>query len=263
MPESTSPPRPGWLVLDIGNSATKGAVMVGERIIHTFQIATAPPDAWQAALQSACEEAPAFERVGMASVVPPLAARARESVRAWAPAAPLVVRPTLTMPLSLHYETPETLGTDRLALAVGAWTRYGTSPPALRDVIAIDAGTALTYEVITADGTYLGGAIAPGPRLLAEALHRGTAQLPDVPLTLPDGPIGRSTTSALQSGILFGFLDGVQGMLNRLQCTLDTDPIIVVTGGWAAFLRKHLHAIHDADPHLVLRGIQALMTQNP
>lgn len=237
--------------------------MQEETVAYTFQVPTASPEDWQAQLRTTLSEAPPFSRVGVASVVPALARRVPEAVRAWCDASPLMVRPTLRLPFTLGYDTPVTLGTDRLALAVGAWDRYGKAAPTARSVIAIDAGTALTYEVITADGTYLGGAIAPGPRIMADALHQGTAQLPDVPLTPPASPVGRSTEAALQSGILFGFVDGVTGMLDRLRATLDTPLVIVVTGGWAKLLCEHVPAIDDADPHLVLRGIQTLMVLNP
>lgn len=263
MPDPPNAHQTGWLVLDIGNSATKGAVMQDETVDYPFQVPTASPEDWEEMLRSTLSEAPPFSRVGVASVVPALARRVPDAVRTWCDASPLMVRPTLRLPFTLAYDTPDTLGADRLALAVGAWDRYGKAAPTARSVIAIDAGTALTYEVITAEGAYLGGAIAPGPRLTAHALHQGTAQLPDVPLTPPRSPIGRSTEAALQSGILFGFLDGVTGMLDRLRSTLDTPPVIVVTGGWATLLREHVPDIGDADPHLVLRGIQTLMVLNP
>jgi type III pantothenate kinase len=263
MPDSPNARQTGWLVLDIGNSATKGAVIQGETLTHPFQVPDAPPDDWQEMLQTKLSEAPSFSRTGVASVVPALARRVPQAVHAFSDAEPLMVRPTLRLPFTIGYDTPETLGTDRLALAVGAWSRYGETAQPARSVVAIDAGTALTYEVITAQGTYLGGAIAPGPRLMAGALHLGTAQLPDVSLTPPGSPVGRSTEAALQSGILFGFLDGVKGMLDRLRSTLDAPPVVVVTGGWAGLLQAHVSGVDDTDPHLVLHGIQTLMRLNP
>lgn len=263
MPDLPHTSQSGWLVLDIGNTATKGAVMRGEHVAHSFQVASASPDEWHESLRAALREAPPFSRVGVASVVPALAGRVSKAVSARTAAEPLLVRPSLRLPLTLRYDTPETLGTDRLALAAGAWERYGRKKTPARAVIAIDAGTALTYEVIAATGDYLGGAIAPGPRLMAAALHQGTAQLPDVPLEPPSSPVGRSTETALQSGILFGFLDGVKGMLVRLQASVGTPPVIVVTGGWAALLRHHVPEIDDADSHLVLHGIRAIMALNP
>ena len=99
-----------------------------------------------------------------------------------------------------------------------------------------------------------------GPGLVRDALSRGTAQLPPVSLALPATPVGRSTAEALQAGILFGFLDGVRGMLGRLHHHLGARPIVVATGGWADFLKAHLDEIDHVEPHLVLHGIRTLMT---
>lgn len=239
--------------------------MIGEEVRSTFLIpANENQQAWYDTLRSYLTQKPPPERVGIASVVPALEHFASETVTASGLDEPLVVRPNLRLPIDLGYETPDTLGMDRLALAVGAWARYGASHEGTyRPVIAIDAGTALTYEVITADGVYLGGIIAPGPRLMADALHHGTAQLPDIPLTIPPSPVGQSTISALQSGVMHGFLDGVRGMLERLRVVLNPAPIIVVTGGWSSLLHEHLAEIDAMDQHLVLRGIRALMMLNP
>jgi len=263
MADRTTSPSP-WLVLDIGNSATKGAFMIGEQVQSPFLI---PGDrgleAWSKTLRDHLTGTALPERVGIATVVPALGRLATETVNAMGLAEPLIVRPSLQLPIELGYQTPDTLGMDRLALAVGAWAQYGQSHEGRpRPVIAIDAGTALTYEVITAKGVYAGGVIAPGPRLMAWALHHGTAQLPDIPLTPPPSLIGQDTISAIQSGVIHGFLDGVRGMLERLQAALDTAPVIVVTGGWSSLLREHLADIHAADAHLVLRGIRTLMALN-
>ena len=258
-----------WLVFDVGNSALKGALMQGERIHRAFQLphepgASPPIRTWNATLEDHLAGAPPVARVGLASVVPPLTQPLAEMLEARTGIPPLLVHPHLHVPFDLAYETPETLGADRLALAAGAWTRYGTTPDGRpRPVLALDAGTAITYEVIDQHGVYLGGAIAAGPRVVSAALHRGTAQLPDVPLTLPDSPIGRSTTSALQSGIMVSFLEGTRGMIERIRSALGAAPCIVVTGGWSSLLKEHIDAIDAVDPHLVLHGIHRLMVLNP
>jgi type III pantothenate kinase len=274
-----------WLTLDIGNSAVKGALFDGAALRHVFHVDVravernpdAAAEAWRQALVRELAEhgtAQAVERTGMASVVPDLLASAASALRALTGYPPAVVHPAMRLPFALAYATPQTLGADRLAAAAAAWLRYG--PPgygdasprhnAPRPVVAVDAGTAVTYEVIGVEGTYRGGAIAPGPVLMQQALRRGTAQLPTVPLAFPDDPIGTSTQAAMQSGIMGSFVDGVRGMMERLTACLDSDgqpaPVVVVTGGWGRLLGQHLDAVDHVEPHLVLHGIRALMAMN-
>lgn len=248
------------LVLDIGNSATKGGFFFEGRCHDTFRLPCTPADdqaIWQAALQEALGKR-VVAAISLVSVVPPLTQRLVPLLATLTEAPIHVVSHRQPLPFHLAYTTPATMGVDRLAAAAAAWNAYGA--PAQRSVIAADAGTAVTYDVVDARGTFLGGPIGPGPRLLQYGLHRGTAQLPEVPLVLPPTPVGRSTQEALQAGILFGFLDSFAGMLARLADTLDDAPLVIVTGGWAAFLREHLpqHTDHHR-PHLVLEGGYVLL----
>ena len=254
------------LALDIGNSAVKGGVFVDGLLRHTFRLDPAPASAsaagWEHVLRQALGGAP--QRAALSSVVPAATERVRTALqRAWGLDA-LLVHAGLRLPFALAYGTPATLGADRLAAAAGAWTHYGA--PEGRSVLALDAGTALTYEVVRAgpqEARYEGGAIAPGPVLLQRALAEGTAQLPAVPLDLPSSPIGGSTHEALQSGLLYGLLDSAGGMTHRLTRALSgPPPVVVSTGGWGAFLHDHLDGIDHHDPHLVLRGVHALMALN-
>lgn len=252
-----------WLVLDAGNSAVKGGLFEGETLRHTFRIdleganLDAPPTA---ALDAHVDFA-SIERVGLASVVPRLTVALKSFILARTGGPLTEVHHALRLPFALRYGTPHTLGNDRLAAAAAAWMRYGQDPP--RHVVALDAGTAVTYEVVDADGVYRGGPIGAGPLLLRRALSAGTAQLPTVPLALPSEVVGRSTREALQSGIMYGFLDGVSGMLDRIAERLGAEPFVAATGGWSALLHDHLGRIDHVDPHLVLHGIRLLMELNP
>ena len=199
------------------------------------------------------------DAAGLASVVPAQELLLSEAVRAAWGVEATIVDATSPLPFRVAYETPETLGADRLAAAAAAFTHFthgvdGTN----RSVVVLDAGTALTTEVITADGCYLGGAIMPGPELARASLSRGTALLPEVPLILPHSPVGRSTTEALQAGLLFSFLDGVRGLLARTFSTLDGPTYVVATGGWGTWLADRLELIDHVEPHLVLDGIRLL-----
>lgn len=252
------------LALDIGNSATKGGLFDGERLYRTFRIATRPTDgaSWQRALHSEVENLE-IDRAGITCVVPtatePVQAAVRETVGAGA----LVIRPSLHLPFEMAYETPETLGMDRLAAAAAAWVQHGrVKDNSSHSVVTLDAGTAITVDVTTHEGAYLGGSIAPGPLLQRQALTQGTAQLPSIPLQLPDTPVGSSTRTALQSGIMFGIIDSTQRMIQRVLATLE-HPYVVATGGWSRFLTEHIPEIDRVAPDLVLYGIVHLMELNP
>lgn len=271
-----------WLVFDIGNSSIKGGLFDGDRLEHTFVLSH---DALAAGLDAEMDAhaggsaaagrgndgdaereavGPAgrtdIDRAGLVSVVPESAERLARLLRA-RDLDVAVVHHAMRLPFKLAYRTPETLGTDRLAAAAAAWTLFGKADG--RSVVALDAGTALTYEVVDGDGTYRGGTIAPGPVLMQQALSRKTAQLPDVALELPDEPVGRSTTEAIQAGVMYGFIEGVRGLLRRIDESLGEEAFVVATGGWRGLLHRQLEEIDAVDAHLVLRGVRILMLMNP
>ena len=254
-----------WLTLDIGNSAVKGGIFDKDRLCDTFRVSLHQADAqpsWETTFVTHLQDQ-LFTRVGCTSVVPSVTPQVTAHVQHLTGVKAQVIHHQMHLPFTLAYETPHTLGTDRLAAAAAAWVLYGqTKDQTPRPVVALDAGTAVTYEVIDPNGIFRGGTIAAGPTLIRETLARDTAQLPAVPLTVPPTPIGRSTQEALQAGIMYTFLDSVRGMLSRLSDLLGAQPFVVATGGWSTLLHTHLDAIDHIDPHLVLHGIRVLMTLN-
>ena len=246
-----------WLVFDIGNSAVKGGLYDGDRLVRTFRT-THEPLSLSSAVSNALQSA-SIERAGLASVVPSTSATVMELLGK-AGVAITRVNHTMRLPFELGYRTPETLGADRLAAAAAAWIRFGQ--PVRRGVVALDAGSAFTYEVVDRDGVYRGGTIAPGPGLMQRALHLETAQLPEVPLVLPDEPIGRSTTEAIQVGVMFGFVESARGLLRRINESLGEETYVVVTGGWAPVLAQQVDLVDSVEPHLVLEGVRLLMQIN-
>lgn len=245
-----------WLAMDAGNSAVKAGLFADGELLQVWTFSD-DPSAWPEELTARLDGRP-ISRAGLVSVVPETTPLLQDTLRQVANIDLEVIDVNSALPIELAYETPDTLGTDRLAAAVGGWVHYGAAG---RDVLVIDAGTAVTYEVISGAGVFQGGAIGAGPALLHRALHEGTAQLPEVPPDLPETPVGRSTREALQSGVLHGFLDSVRGMVERVTQALGQPPTVVVTGGWHALLRRHLACIDHADPHLVLRGVHAIMKE--
>jgi type III pantothenate kinase len=251
-----------FLALDIGNSAVKGGLFDNAALERVFTVPIDAGDgtaaAWAAALRPHLE-GETVTQVGLSSVVPATADAVAAALRQ-TPGAPLTrVRPTMPLPFRLDYETPDTLGADRLAAAAAGWARYGRAAAPPRSVLVVDAGTAVTGEVVHREGVYRGGVIAAGPALVRRALQTGTAQLPDVPLALPDDPVGRSTTTALQSGIMWGLVDAVDGMIGRLAATLPDAPVVAATGGWAELLAEHVDPVDHTAPDLVLDGVRVLV----
>jgi len=249
-----------YLILDIGNSAVKwGRFADSGSLTLTGRLALSPSradaKAWRTALQA--DAIPEAQRVGIVSVVPQATQRAQPAIEAQFARLAQVLRVEGQLPFAMHYDTPHTLGTDRLAAAAAAWYAHGREPH--RSVLAIDAGTALTIEVIDDEPAYRGGVIAPGPRLLRDALATGGAQLPAVDLSAPPHPIGDSTAHALQSGIIHGFTAMATGLVERLANTLPDTPHIALTGGAAPLLREALPRLDTHDPHLVLRGAYQLL----
>ena len=253
------------LALDIGNTRIKGGFFEGTTLGDTFFVDVARNGEWESRLRD-CLRDRAADRVALCSVVPAREQKVRrlvERLLRTQDGGPdvLSVHYDMTLPFSLAYETPETVGNDRLAAAAAGWELFGRARK--KSVIVIDTGTAVTYEVIDKDGTYRGGAIAPGPRMLAAALHGNTAQLPELPLTIPPHVIGNSTEMALQSGIFYGFADSVAGMIRRFNDSLGESAVVVATGGDSDLLQQAQIPVNHHSPLLVLRGIQLLAALNP
>jgi type III pantothenate kinase len=260
------------LALDIGNSAAKGALFAGGDLQRVFSLNLDPKSAsaedWRRALNDALAEAHP-RRAGFSSVVPAATSRVATALRPLRRfnAPPLRVRADadLRWPFALAYRTPATLGADRLAAAAAAWTGYGEEK---RPVVVLDAGTALTCEAVRAGpdgGVYEGGAITAGPALMARALADGTAQLrpPRLEDDLLPAPIGKTTEEALQSGLMHGLLDTAGGLLRRFtEALVPPTPVVVATGGWGALLYERLEGVDHHAPHLVLRGVHALLRLN-
>lgn len=246
-----------WLVCDVGNSAIKWGLFDGERLENTF-MTTHEPGALEETLLTEVN-LQEVERAGIASVVP----ASRELLeglfhRRGIPVTP--VQYQMPLPFDLAYRTPETLGADRIAAAAAAWLLFGKDAGGReRNVVALDAGTAVTCEVIRKEGVYLGGTIGPGPALMQRSLNRETAQLPEVLLEMPGQVVGRTTSEAMQSGIMIGFIDGVRGLLHRINNALGEPAFVVVTGGWREILSRHVEEVSATEPHLVLLGVRMLM----
>ena len=154
--------------------------------------------------------------------------------------------------LVIQYANPHEIGTDRLVNAAAAYARFQSS------LIIVDFGTATTFCTVTSDGRYLGGAIAPGLKSSAHALHTHTAKLPNVELVKPKNVIGTDTASSIQSGLIFGYSGLVDELTTRIQQEVGQSSRVIATGGFAPILAPLTHSIQEVYPYLTLEGLALL-----
>jgi type III pantothenate kinase len=192
----------------------------------------------------------------MASVVPPLTGKVIEACQRYLNQDPLVVETGVKTGVRIRYEDPRAVGADRIVDAAAVLKLYGG--PAC----VVDFGTATTFDAITAEGDYLGGAIAPGIGIAAEALYLRTAKLARVDLQRPPSPIGRNTVHAMQSGLLFGYVGLVEGMVARFRLELGPKMKVIATGGLAEIVAKETDALEIIAPWLTLDGLRFVWEMN-
>jgi type III pantothenate kinase len=193
--------------------------------------------------------------VAIASVVPPLNPVFEQVSRDYVGQEPLFIDAGVKTGVRLRYE-PREVGADRVVDAAAVKALY--SVPAC----VVDFGTATTFDAISADGDYLGGAIAPGVGIAAQALFERTAKLHRVELTRPPSAIGRNTTHAIQAGLLFGYVGLVEGMVARFKAELGPETQVIATGGLAEIIARETDVIDVVDPWLTLHGIQIVYELN-
>jgi len=244
-----------WLTIDIGNSAIKAGLFLGDQLHEHTTVSSLVEFLRQ--LNDWNTHQP-FERVGLCSVVPDLAENLEMQLKMFTSAPILRLNSNLFLPINVNYNPIESLGLDRLASAC-AGAGWSTGQDA---TIIIDAGSAITIDLVTKDGGFEGGVIMPGPQISNLAVKDYTANLEAVPLVLPDGVLGNSTLESLQLGITYGMIDAVTNTIERINCMLNGTSTIILTGGWSHLLFER---IPDAvvNPHLVLDGIKVLMHHNP
>lgn len=192
----------------------------------------------------------------LASVVPPLTGKIVDACRRYLGPDPLVVDAGVKTGVRIRYEDPRAVGADRIVDAAAVKELY--SCPAC----VVDFGTATTFDAISAEGDYLGGAIAPGIGIAAEALFHRTAKLPRVELQRPPAAIGRNTVHAMQSGLLFGYVALVEGMVRRFREELGSEMRVIATGGLAEVVARETDVLEIIAPWLTLDGLRIIWDLN-
>ncbi len=245
---------------DIGNSTITVGLFDGQALIAHWRLssdASKTEDEYRASLRDLLRaEGLSWDRVTggiLCSVVPLLTPRIQGVIESATHRAPIIVSTALDLGLRLdHYPRPDEIGTDRLVNASAAYARYG------RSVIVVDLGTATTFDVVGRDGAFLGGAIAPGLGISADALTGRTAKLPRVELHLPKSAIGQTTAASMQSGIMLGYAGLIDGLVEWMQKELPTPATVVGTGGFCPVIAPACRSIEYQHPHLTLEGLALL-----
>jgi type III pantothenate kinase len=251
------------LAIDIGNTAVALGVFDGKRLLKDWGIRSVrekTADEYGITLlellRTSGLDPSAIRGTIISSVVPPLTPAFQVLSQSLFGVKALVVGPGLKTGMPILYDNPGEVGADRVVASVGAFEKYGGP------CIVVDFGTATTFDAITAKGEYLGGAIAPGIQISAEALYLRTAKLPRIEVAKPKKPIGKTTVASMQSGIYFGYVGLVNNIIAEISREIGAEPKIVVTGGFAAQLGPEIKAPHHHDPHLVLEGLRILYEKN-
>jgi len=238
------------LAIDIGNTTTSFGLFRGGRLVKTFAVPTRGRGSRTAArrLRSIRGGYGAI----ICSVVPWATPRIARFLRTHGYRQIRIVGRHVSVPLKNRYRYPRQVGQDRLVGAYAAWKTYK------RDCIVTDFGTAITIDVVTKAGEYLGGIIAPGLDISLEALAAKTALLPKVALKEPPELLGRDTANSIRSGLLYGCAALTDGLVSQLKATYARQAVVVATGGASALIARHTRSITHLRPHLVLEGLYRL-----
>jgi len=251
------------LAIDIGNTNIVLGLYEGKRLAAQWRIATdhaRMPDEYAVLLfdlfARSGQDPDSVQGIVLASVVPPLTGTFVEVSERYFGQRPLVVDAGVRTGVRIRYDSPRDVGADRVVNAVAAFRIYGG--PAC----VVDFGTATTFDAISAEGDYLGGAIAPGLRMAAEALFARTAKLPRIDIARPPRAIGTNTVHAMQSGLLFGYVGLVEGMVARFREELGPDMRVIATGGLAPLIAAETDVIEVVDQELTLKGLRMIWEMN-
>ncbi len=251
------------LTIDVGNTNLTLGLYEGDKLNPHWRLATdhdRMPDEYGLQFLGLLEHAhcPVGELTGicLASVVPQLTQRIVQACKEYLKQDPLIVDTGVKTGIRIRYEDPRAVGADRVADAVATMKLYG-GPACI-----VDFGTATTFNALTRDGDYLGGAITAGINLAADALFTHTAKLQRIDLQRPPSVIGRNTVHAMQSGLLFGYVSMAEGMVARFRAELGNDMKVVATGGLAAIVAQETKVIDVLAPWLTLDGLRIIWELN-
>jgi len=246
------------LAVDVGNTQTAYGLYDGERLADHRRIATEAQRTGDelGVLLSGFFDAAEIAGLCVCSSVPALVRAYEELAGRWAQAPILVLGPGVRTGIPIRYDDPREVGPDRIANAVAASVRYGAP------CIVVDFGTSTNFDVVSADGEYIGGVLAPGIEISMDALFARAARLTKVDFTEPPSVVGKTTVAGLQSGLVYGFAGQVDGIVAAIRRELGAEAPVVATGGLAELIVPHTRTVEKIDPFLTLEGLRLVWERN-
>ena len=251
------------LAVDVGNSNLTLGLFSGDELAFSFRLSTQPNrtvDEYRVLLAGLFERTldrhQKIDAAIVASVVPAITGPLSEAIEAIYGTRPKNVGPGFRTGLKISYSPASDVGADRIVNAVAAFAQTGTA------TIVVDFGTATTFDCISENGTYTGGAIAPGVETSMEALFLKAAKLPRVEICAPKTAIGTNTVASIQSGLFYGYVSMVDGLVRQLKQELAQNARVLATGGLAALFASHSNTIETVDEHLTLNGLRILYVRS-
>jgi type III pantothenate kinase len=246
------------LAVDVGNTQTVFGLYDGDRLLEQWRVATEPTRTGDelGALIRDLVDLGQVDGVCLSSTVPTLVREYEQFAERWAKAPLLVVGPGARTGIPIRYDDPREVGPDRIANALAARERYGAP------CIVVDFGTSTNFDVVSAEGEYVGGVLAPGIEISMDALFARAARLMKVDFVEPPTVIGKTTIASLQSGLVYGFAGQVDGIVERIRGELGDKAKVIATGGLADLISPHAKTIEKVDPDLTLEGLRLVWAQN-
>ena len=251
------------LVMDVGNTSIKFGVFDNNTLNSTFNFKTIKDsDEEQFALnlskiftENGIEPSQLNDSI-ISCVVPELKVVITQTLKNITGSKPMEISHSSITNMNLHIDNPNELGADRIVNSVAAYNKFKTS------VIVVDFGTATTFDCISENGGYLGGVIAPGIKISSEALTNSASMLPKVEIKKPGNIIGKNTVECMQSGIFYGYVSLVDGINSYLKQSMQTNPVVISTGGFSKIISDESKTINHIDEDLTLKGLQILFELN-
>ena len=246
------------LAVDVGNTQTVFGLFDGERLTEQFRVATdrAHTGDELAVLLRAFVDLSTLDGIVLCSSVPQLVREYQAFAERWTGAELLVLGPGVSTGMPIRYDDPREVGPDRIANAVAARDRHGA--PA----IVVDFGTSTNFDVVSSEGEWLGGVLAPGIEISMDALFERAARLFRIEFTAPPTVIGKTTAASLQSGLVYGFVGQVDEIVTRIRGELGAEARAIATGGLADLIAPHSRTIERIDPWLTLEGLRLVWDLN-